>query len=114
MIKWEDGAIQNLDSVCSIVKNNAASKAKQYDMNGVVIPITKEGYNTGKQYADSIKSKKYQILDFTTGDNDANCATFGLEVVRAATGSGTEKCFPNPGAAILIAKTYRGAMTTKC
>ena len=109
-----DGRIQNLESVCSIVKNNAAGKAKQYDMKGVAIPITKEGYNKGKQYADSIKSKKYQILDFTTGDKDANCATFGLEVVRAATGSGVEKCLPNPGAAILIAKTYRGSESTNC
>lgn len=108
------GKITNLESVCSIVKNNAAGQAKQYNMKGVAIPITKEGYSTGKQYANSIKSKKYQIFDFTTGDKDANCATFGLEVVRVATGSGTEKCLPNPGAALLIAKTYRGSESTEC
>jgi hypothetical protein len=112
--KIVDGEIENLEDVCSIVKKNAQSPAQQYDMKGVAIPITKEGYNKGKQYADSIKSKKYQIFDFTTGDKDANCATFGLEVVRAATGSGVEKCFPSPGAAITIAKTYRGSESTNC
>ena len=112
--KIKDGKIINLDSVCSAIKNNAAGKAKEYEMKLVSIPVTKEGYEKGLSYAKNETDKKYQIFDLNTGDKDANCATFGLEVVRATTGSGSEYCLPNPSAGIRIAKMYSGAQTSEC
>ena len=112
--KIKDGKIINLDSVCSAIKNNAAGKAKEYEMKLVSIPVTKEGYEKGLSYAKNETDKKYQIIDLDTGDKDANCATFGLEVVRATTGSGSEYCLPNPNAGIRVAKMYSGAQTSEC
>jgi len=112
--KIQDGKIVNLDQVCTLVKNKAQGHAKDYKMEGVAIPITKEGYDKGMRYSKSITSKGYEIFDFDTTDDDANCATFGLEVVRAATGSGSVSCFPNPDAVLKIVKMYRGSMSTSC
>jgi len=112
--KIVNGKIENLESVCSLVKNNAQGHAKDYEMDGVAVPITKEGYGKGMQYAKSVTSKGYEIFDFDSADDDANCATFGLEVVRAATGSGREYCLPNPGAGLKVVQMYRGSMSTSC
>ena len=112
--KIEDGKIVNLDEVCNAIKRKAAGQAKQYDMKTVSIPVTKEGYENGLSYAKTQTDKKYQIIDLDTGDKDANCATFGLEVVRATTGSGNEYCLPNPSAGIRVAQMYSGAQTSEC
>jgi len=112
--KVKDGKIVNLDEVCNAIKRKAAGQAKQYDMKAVAIPVTKEGYEKGLSYAKNQTDKKYQILDLDTGDKDANCATFGLEVVRATTGSGNEYCLPNPSAGIKVAQMYSGAQTSEC
>ena len=112
--KIVNGKIENLESVCSFIKNNAQGEAKQYKMNGVAVPISKEGYGKGMEYAKSVTSKSYEIFDFSSGDEDANCATFGLEVVRVATGSGSEYCLPNPSAGLKLVKTYAGAQSTEC
>lgn len=112
--KIKDGKITNLDSVCSAIKNKSAGAAKQYDMDLVSIPITKEGYSKGISYAKSSTDKPYEILDFDSGDKDANCATFGLEVVRLSSGQGQSYCLPNPGAGIRIAKMYSGTQTSSC
>ncbi len=112
--KIKDGKITNLDSVCSGIKNKAAGAAKQYDMDLVSIPITKEGYSKGISYAKSSTDKPYEILDFDSGDKDANCATFGLEVVRLSSGQGQSYCLPNPNAGIKIAKMYSGTQTSSC
>jgi len=110
----QDGKIVNLEQVCSHVKNNAQGHAKEYKMQGVAVPLSKEGYTKGIQYANSVTSKEYEIFDFDSGDEDANCATFGLEVVRAATGSGSEYCLPNPGAGLRIVQMYSGSQSTSC
>ena len=89
-------------------------KLNNNDMKAVAIPVTKEGYEKGLSYAKNQTDKKYQILDLDTGDKDANCATFGLEVVRATTGTGNEYCLPNPGAGIKVAQMYSGAQTSEC
>ena len=112
--KIKDGKIINLDSVCSAIKNKATGQAKQYDMSTVAIPITKEGYEKGLSHAQNQTEIKYQILDFNTGDKDANCATFGLEVVRYSTGGGSEYCLPNPTAGIKIVKMYSGTQSSEC
>jgi hypothetical protein len=112
--KIQDGKIINLEQVCSLVKNNAQGHAKDYKMEGVAVPITKEGYGKGMEYAKSVTSKGYEIFDFDSADDDANCATFGLEVVRAATGSGREYCLPNPGAGLKVVQMFRGSMSTSC
>lgn len=112
--KIENGVIKNLQDVCSIVKNNAQGHAKDYKMQGVAVPITQEGFSQGISAAKSKAQKPYEIFDFDTGDEDSNCATFGLEIVRTATGSGNEYCLPNPGAGLRVVQTYKGSQTTEC
>ena len=41
-------------------------------------------------------AKDYEAFDFEISDNDANCATFSLEVVRACGISVPTGCFPTP------------------
>lgn len=112
--KIENGVVKNLQDVCSIVKNNAQGQAKNYKMQGVAVPITQEGFNQGISAAKSKSQKPYEIFDFDTGDEDSNCATFGLEIVRTATGSGNEYCLPNPSAGLRVVQTYKGSQTTEC
>ena len=83
-------------------------------MTAVSVPVTKEGYENGLSYAKKQTDKKYQIVDLDTGDKDANCATFGLEILRAATGSGNEYCLPFPSSGISKAQDYAGSQTSQC
>jgi hypothetical protein len=112
--KIVNGNISNLETVACSIKNNAQGQAKEYRLEGVAIPITKEGYDKGIQKAKLVTKKPYEIFDFDTGDMDANCATFGLEVLRTATGSGSEYCLPNPGAGLKVASSYRNSKSTSC
>ena len=110
----EGGKITNLSKVASSIKNRAQGRAKEYTIEVASVPITEEGYKKGLSYAQSQTKKEYSIFDFSTGDGDANCATFGLEVVRASTGSNVERCLPNPGAGLTVVKEfYLGVQTAE-
>lgn len=113
--KIEGGKVTNLDSVCSAIKNNAQGQAKKYEMDGVLLPITKEGYSNGLSHAKSKDTKPYSVWDISVGknDEDANCATYGLEVVKATGAVNDTWCAPAP-IAIINRLKLSGTQTTNC
>lgn len=92
--KIENNEITNLDSVISTIHRNTRGDGPREKIRTVVLRTPNvEG---GIKYANSVMAKDYEAFDFEISDNDANCATFSLEVVRACGISVPTGCFPTP------------------
>ena len=113
--KIDGDKVTNLDSVCSAIKKNAQGDAMKYEMDGALFPITKEGYSNALSHAKSKTTKPYAIWDLSVGkkDEDANCATYGLEVVKASGAVGDTWCVGAPIGVISRLK-LSATQTTSC
>ena len=113
--KIDGDKVTNLDSVCSAIKKNAQGDAMKYEMEGALLPITQKGYSNGLSHAKAKTTKPYAIWDLSVGkdDEDANCATYGLEVVKASGAVSDTWCTPAPIGVINRLK-LSATQTTSC
>ena len=113
--KIDGDKVTNLDSVCSAIKKNAQGDAMKYEMEGALLPITQKGYSNGLSHAKAKTTKPYAIWDLSVGkdDEDANCATYGLEVVKASGAVSDTWCTPAPVGVINRLK-LSATQTTSC
>lgn len=89
-----NGKITNLDSLINIIHRNTQGDGPSEKIEYAVLPAPNiEG---GIDHARSVTEKDYAALDFSISNEQANCATFAIEVVKASGIPVEDFCFPTP------------------
>ena len=96
--KIENGKLMNAQEVATKAKAKTEGSGPKLTMNAVVYSLPNP--SGAIDYA-SVKEREYDLLDFDTVDEDANCGTFAVQTARSG-GAMTmlRSCVPAPGAMV--------------
>lgn len=106
--KISDGKITNLDEVINKIHRNTEGDGPTEKIEYAVLPAP--NIESGIRHAKSVSEKDYSALDFSITNEQANCATFTLEVVKASGINIGDFCFPTPVSMIYKMKTLENPM----
>jgi hypothetical protein len=78
----KNGTITNINSVVEKVHSRTESSGPREEIEWTLLQVP--NVEAGIQYANSVVSKDYTLIDLSLTNESANCATFALEVVNAS------------------------------
>ena len=95
--KIKNGVLINAEDVAKIAKGKTFPPGPSMRMSVVVVKLPNP--SEAIKYA-AVKEREYTALDFSIGDEDANCGTFTLDVAKSGGIQLGSHCFPTPIAAV--------------
>lgn len=95
--KIKNGVLTNPKEVAISARKKTHPPGPNMDMSVAVVKLPNP--SGAKKYA-SVKEREYSIVDFSIGDDDANCGTFARDVASAGGVSMGTFCYPTPKAVV--------------
>jgi hypothetical protein len=95
--KIKNGVLTNPEEVARIAKGQTHEPGPTMRMSVAVVKLPNP--SEAERYA-SVKQREYSIVDFSIGDEDANCGTFARDVAYAGGVKMGQFCYPTPKAVV--------------
>ena len=95
--KIKNGVLTNPEEVASAARKKTYPPGPSMSMSVAVVKLPNP--SEAERYA-SVKQREYAIVDFSIGDEDANCGTFARDVAYAGGVKMGTFCYPTPKAVV--------------
>jgi hypothetical protein len=95
--KIKNGVLTNPEEVARIARGKTHKPGPTMSMSVAVVKLPNP--SEAERYA-SVKQREYSAMDFSIGDEDANCGTFARDVAYAGGIKMGQFCFPTPKAVV--------------
>ena len=95
--KIKNGVLTNPEEIATIARKKTYPPGPTMEMSVAVVKLPNP--SEAERYA-SVKQREYSIVDFSVGDEDANCGTFARDVAYAGGVRMGTFCYPTPKAVV--------------